>query len=144
MLIERVRRCAFTLVELLVVIAIFGILIALLLPAIQAAREASRRTQCGNQVRQLAVAFQNHLDSYKIFPTGGGPNHEFMPVIKVAIRPLHRDNTPVGHIRFCLLSRKQLSGEVDRVPPILNVLSKRSARSCRSCFVPVVVSRLPR
>jgi len=61
----------FTLVELLVVIAIIGILVALLLPAIQAAREAARRTQCKNQLKQIGLGIQNHVDSYKVFPTGG-------------------------------------------------------------------------
>jgi prepilin-type processing-associated H-X9-DG protein len=54
-----------------VVIAIIGILVALLLPAIQAAREAARRTQCKNQLRQLAISFQLHHDTSKFFPTGG-------------------------------------------------------------------------
>ncbi len=67
----------FTLVELLVVIAIIGVLVALLLPAIQAAREAARRTQCINGVRQMGVAVQNHLSAQKVFPTGGNnPNPE--------------------------------------------------------------------
>lgn len=61
----------FTLVELLVVIAIIGVLVSLLLPAVQAAREAARRTQCLNKIKQLALAVVGHEDSQKFMPSGG-------------------------------------------------------------------------
>lgn len=64
-------RRGFTLVELLVVIAIIGVLVALLLPAVQSARDAARRTQCTNNVKNLTLGEINHLDAIGHFPTGG-------------------------------------------------------------------------
>jgi prepilin-type N-terminal cleavage/methylation domain-containing protein len=82
---RRSRLRGFTLIELLVVIAIIAVLIALLLPAVQQAREAARRTQCRNNLKQFGLALHNYLDAFRAFPPGA------------TIRP---DDVPMGDWQF--------------------------------------------
>ena len=82
--VERKRRTGFTLVEMLVVIAIIGVLVALLIPAIQAARENARRAACQSNLKQIAFAVQQYHTKFHVFPPGsldGPTQHSWMPAL---------------------------------------------------------------
>src|SRR5215204_3915736 len=97
------RRFGFTLVELLVVIAIIGVLVALLLPAVQAARESARRMQCSSSMRQVALGLHNHHDVHQVFPVG-----QFNIIGNNATSPTHYNRACWWHALLPYVEQKNL------------------------------------
>ena len=119
------NRQGFTLVELLVVIAIIGILIGMLLPAVQQVREAARRIQCGNQMRQLSLAMHNYESAFGSFP----PGNKTAEITGTGIRDQSFDDVrerPSLNWQACILPYIEQAPLFDRVNDITNNLTNPS------------------
>jgi prepilin-type N-terminal cleavage/methylation domain-containing protein len=126
------RRNGFTLVELLVVIAIIGILIALLLPAVQAARESARRTQCMTQLKEIGLAIQNHHDTKGHFPTGRNTRDQFGVSWAFELLPQLEERTAYDAYVPTERVDSQLNAAAMRTPiPVYACPSRRDAAADR-------------
>jgi len=130
---SRQRSGGFTLVELLVVIAIIGVLVALLLPAVQAAREAARRTQCVNQIKQIMLSMVNHEAALGAFPSGGIEPWPRIEDYSSGGRPFGPEKQGLGwtfqvlpYLESGNITNLQTSAQVEAVnPPGFNCPSRR-------------------
>jgi len=135
---KKQNSAAFTLVELLVVIAIIGILVALLLPAIQAAREAARRTECLNNIRQIGIAFTNYESSKKQLPVGATQRYGNDPVTGA---PYTSDPTMFSWVSLLMpfIEEASLHSQVDWTIP----LNTRNANGDTSHHIPFATYQCP-